>query len=98
MSTKYVDVVEYKLDMVQEDPIRVKNHEESYLYLSLIITQDNYTFQVVIDEDKINPSNGQKLKEEFIDLEFKIEELDLTEFENQEDRFIVEFNIIENDL
>jgi hypothetical protein len=55
------------------------------LNLSVIITQDDYLFKVIFD-----PQN----EEESIDLEFKIEESNQRE---EEDRFIIEFNLIEND-
>jgi|688.fasta_scaffold2007300_1 hypothetical protein len=63
----------------------MSNENVEILNLSVIITQDDYLFKVIFD-----PQN----EEESIDLEFKIEESNQRE---EEDRFIIEFNLIEND-
>jgi hypothetical protein len=63
----------------------MSNENVVILNLSVIITQDDYLFKVIFD-----PQN----EEESIDLEFKIEESNQRE---EEDRFIIEFNLIEND-
>jgi hypothetical protein len=63
----------------------MSNENVEILNLSVILTQDDYLFKVIFD-----PQN----EEESIDLEFKIEESNQRE---EEDRFIIEFNLIEND-
>ena len=66
----------------------MSNENVEILNLSVIITQDDYLFKVIFD-----PKN----EEESIDLEFKVEESNQRE-EEEEDRFIIEFNLVENQL